>query len=170
MISLIEEAGLQPKYIINTHGHIDHIAFNKKFKDLYGADILIHENDAPWLGEQQDSELFAYVGASESPPADRLLRDGEEITVGNIRLEVIHTPGHTPGGISLRHDDFTLTGDTLFAEGVGRTDLPGGSYEQMIESIRTKLLTLPEETVIYPGHGEKSTIGDEIENNPFLQL
>ncbi len=170
LIDFVKESNLQPVYIINTHGHVDHISYNKKFKELYGAEILIHEADAPMLGNEQDPYLFQLVGASLSPPADRAFKDGERIEIGSITLEIIHTPGHTPGSVCLRHDDFMITGDTLFAGGIGRHDLPGGSYDDLIRSIKERLLTLPEELEIFPGHMESSTIGDEIENNPFLQI
>jgi len=167
---IIEEQELNLQYIINTHGHIDHIAFNKPFKDKYNPEILIHSADAEWLGIKQDEYLFDMVGATVSPEADILLKEGDDINIGDITLRVLHTPGHTRGSITLLYNKTAITGDTLFASGVGRTDLPGGSYDRLMDSIHNILLKLPDDTKIYPGHGEESTIGEEKLNNPFLQI
>ncbi|MBN2134555.1 MAG: MBL fold metallo-hydrolase [Acidobacteria bacterium] len=173
MVKFIEENGLKPVYIINTHGHIDHIAYNRKFKELYPeTELLIHKEDEEMFGMKEDPALVLLVGGAASPKPDRLLFDGDVIEIGSIKLEIIHTPGHTKGGICLlnREAGWMITGDTLFYSGIGRTDLHGGSYEDLIRSIRDKLMPLDDDIVIYPGHGESSTIGEERENNPFLQL
>jgi glyoxylase-like metal-dependent hydrolase (beta-lactamase superfamily II) len=145
---------------------------NQEMKGKTGAQIIIHENDAPTLSRIPMSMLSMF-GGKPSPPADRTVRDGDLIQVGSLALQVLHTPGHSPGGICLYVDGVVFTGDTLFVGGVGRTDLPGGSWPLMLRSIQTKLLTLPDETIVYPGHNygasPTSTIKKERLYNPFLQ-
>lgn len=164
----IAEAELKPVVIINTHGHVDHIGANRDMKDHFGVPLYIHAADSPMLGKVQQLELSLFLGAKDSPPADHLMSDGEEIKIGNSVLRVLHTPGHSPGSISLLGDGFLLSGDTLFFEGVGRTDLPGGSQKQLEQSLREKVMTLPDETVILPGHGPLTSVGQERVNNPFI--
>jgi len=156
------------KYIVNTHGHPDHTSGNDFIKKATGAPILIHEYDAPMLTEagKNLAELFGFRVLS--PSADRILHNGDIIELGNITLKVIHTPGHSRGSISLLSDEVVFTGDTLFAGSIGRYDLLGGSFKEIMSSIRNKLATLPEQTKVYPGHGPTSTIGEEKKNNPFL--
>jgi glyoxylase-like metal-dependent hydrolase (beta-lactamase superfamily II) len=165
---VIFEEGLTPVLLINTHGHIDHIGANKDIKDHFGVPLYIHAADNPMLGKPQQLELSLFLGAKDSPPADHFMTDGEVIPIGNGSLRVLHTPGHSPGSVSLLGDGFLLSGDTLFMEGVGRTDLPGGSQKQLEQSIREKIMTLPDEIVVLPGHGPHTTIGQERMNNPFL--
>jgi glyoxylase-like metal-dependent hydrolase (beta-lactamase superfamily II) len=153
--------GLKLKCIINTHGHGDHISSNRRFE----APIYIHRLDADFL-ENSELNLSATFGLTiKSPPASRLLEEGDIIKIGNLELKVIHTPGHTPGSICLLTNGAVFTGDTLFMGGVGRTDFPYGSEEQLINSTKQKLLILEDETVIYPGHGPMSTIGKEKNEN-----
>lgn len=152
ILDYIKRNCLHIKYIINTHGHPDHISGNMKMKQATGARILIHEN---------------YKG---SAAVDKKLREGDIIHIGNFKLFVLHTPGHTKSGISLLGDNVIFTGDTLFAGSIGRTDFPGGSFQEIIQSIKNKLLPLPDNFKIYPGHESSSTIGDEKKYNPFLQL
>lgn len=151
ILNFIKQNSLHIKYIINTHGHPDHVAGNALIKKATGAPILIHESN------------------SEHVQADRKLHDGDVIQVGTLKLVVLHTPGHTKDGISLLGDNAVFTGDALFAGSVGRTDFIGGSYEELMWSIKTKLLCLPDSFKVYSGHGPSTTIGDEKRHNPFLQ-
>jgi hydroxyacylglutathione hydrolase len=168
IIPAIVECGLKPVVILNTHGHIDHIGANRDIKDKFGIPLLIHPLDAPLLEKVQEFELSFFLGAKESPPPDRLLEDGETVVIGRCGLEVIHTPGHTPGSVSFLGDKVLFSGDTLFSGGVGRTDLPGGSTRDLEVSIRERILRLPPDTVVLPGHGPWTTVGEETESNPFL--
>jgi len=173
IISVVDDEKLKPVVLINTHGHIDHIAANRAIKERYDIPLLIHREDSASLTDPELNLSAMGFGQLDSPPSDRELQDGDEIPVGEIMLKVISTPGHTPGGICLlisRSDqpDVIITGDTLFAGGVGRTDFPGGSWDLLMESIRNRLLSFPDETIILPGHGPHSTIGEERKSNPFL--
>lgn len=170
IISAINRLGLRITSILNTHGHFDHVGGNSKLQEHTGAKLLVHEGDVRLLS--MASDVAARYGATgeNSPPPDAYLTDGMVIPVGSIQLQVIHTPGHTPGGccLYLADEGVLISGDTLFAEGVGRTDFPGGSHKALIESIRTRLFILPGETMVYPGHGPSTTIGHEKQNNPFI--
>ncbi len=175
IIARIEKNGYHPIYIINTHGHIDHMWANAELKAAYpGAELLIHEADAGML-TNPSSNLSTFVGrAITSPPADRTLSEGDHIEVGSLDFEVVHIPGHSPGGIALITKDsggktVAFSGDALFAYSIGRTDFPGGSYEKLVSGIKQKLLCLPDDTIVYPGHGPSTTIGIERTHNPFLQ-
>ncbi|MDD5496315.1 MAG: MBL fold metallo-hydrolase [Candidatus Omnitrophica bacterium] len=164
MKKFIAKAGLDLKFIINTHGHGDHIAANGSF----GVPIYIHSLDADFLSDPKKNLSAMFLFPLRSPKAARLLEEGDKITLGGLEVEVIHTPGHTPGSISLKMDSVIFTGDTLFAGGMGRTDFDYGDEEQIIRSIREKLFSFSDDTEIYPGHGEPSTIGEERRSNPFL--
>jgi hydroxyacylglutathione hydrolase len=172
IIAAADKRKVRIKYIVNTHGHVDHIGGNGDMKTRTGAEIIIHEEDAEMLVSTPAAILRMFC-AKQSPPADRTVRDGDSIAVGGIKLRVIHTPGHSPGSIVLHTDGYAFTGDTLFVEAVGRTDLPGGSGEVMFDSIQRKICTLPDETVVMPGHNyggmPTSTIGHEKKFNPFLR-
>jgi hydroxyacylglutathione hydrolase len=164
----LNKSKLRVKYIILTHGHFDHTGALAQLKKTTGAEILIHSADASMLSQSTPAQPFLLDSRTDPCPADRTLKDGDTIEFGSNVLEVLHTPGHTPGGISLLVDKMIFTGDTLFCGSVGRTDLPGGSYRKLMDSIKTKLLSKDDDYVIYPGHGPKSTIGEERRNNPFL--
>lgn len=167
IIKILEKDGYDLKYIINTHGHIDHIAGNERLKAATNAQICIHSEDANMLANSENNLSF-FAGSPVEQAADILLKEGDIITVGNIELEVFHTPGHTPGGICLKTGDLVFTGDTLFAGSIGRTDFPGGSYRQIINSIKEKLLVLDSNTKVLPGHGPDTTLQMERIFNPFL--
>jgi len=151
---LLREAAahnLTVKYVVNTHSHIDHTMGNREMVRRTGAKVLIHEADAADL-LNTPRNILEMFGAEDPPPADILVSDGDLIKVGGISLRVIHTPGHTPGGMCLYTEGMLFTGDTLFVGSVGRTDFPGGSYAELERSIRTRLYTLPGDTVVFPGH------------------
>ena len=169
ILRLIESEGLTVTAIVNTHGHGDHIGANADLKARFDCPIMIHVADADFLTDPM-LNLSGCFGEETalSPAADRLLQDGDEIEVGPVTFRVIHTPGHTPGGICLYTDGRLFAGDTLFAGSVGRTDFPGGSMDHLITGIREKLLVLPDDTIVYPGHGPTTTIGDEKIVNPYL--
>lgn len=172
---LLKEAAdhdLSIKYIVNTHSHIDHVMGNSEMVRRTGAKIVIHEGDAPGLLDTPRN-LLEMFGAVPSPMADILVSDGQKIRVGDVSLRVIHTPGHTPGGMCLYLEGMVFTGDTLFVGSIGRTDFPGCSYEDLERSIRTRLYTLPGETIVYPGHNygssPSSTIQQERRTNAFIR-
>lgn len=150
----IEHNRFSVKFIINTHGHPDHTSGNKIMKEATGASILVHEHDAPLL---------------RNPSADKTIREGDIIELGEVKLRVLHTPGHSRGSIALLGTDVVFSGDTLFAGGIGRYDLPGGSLKEIMNSLKNKLLILPDHLKVYPGHGSVTTIGEERRSNPFLQ-
>ena len=165
IIACLDKQGLEPKIIVNTHGHIDHIGANDKFN----LPIYIHELDAEYLTDSVKNLSALFGPPYISPAASRLLKDGDKIELGEISLEVIHTPGHSPGGICLKTDDIIFTGDILFCGGIGRTDFPAASEKEIIKSIKEKILILNDQVIIYPGHGSCSTVGKERRENPFLQ-
>jgi glyoxylase-like metal-dependent hydrolase (beta-lactamase superfamily II) len=160
---------LRLEWILNTHGHYDHVVNNAYFKRETGAPLAIHPADVPFLeGMEQQARWMGIPHREDSPPPDRLLREGEEIEVGSLRLRVVHTPGHSPGGVAFLVGEAAIVGDSLFAGSIGRWDLPGGDEGTLLESIRTRLLTLPDATRVYPGHGPATTIGEERQSNPYL--
>lgn len=168
ILKFVDENHIDIKYIVLTHGHGDHIAGVMDLKNKLKVDLLIHEADVDMLKDAKKnlSNIMA-IGSIEITP-DQRLNDGDVIAFGDVQLSVIHTPGHTLGGICLLSEDRLISGDTLFKGSIGRTDLEGGNPETIINSIREKLLVLPGGTVVYPGHGPETTIEEEIQNNPFL--
>lgn len=163
--NFIKKKKLEPVFIINTHGHIDHIGADENFK----LPVYIHSRDAEYLSNA-GKNLSSFLGSPYSFNAQiKSLEDKDNIKLEELSLDVIHTPGHTPGGICLKCDDFIFTGDTLFREGIGRTDFPGASSQDLLQSINKKLLVFPDEVKIYPGHGPDSTIGHERKYNQFLK-
>ncbi len=164
----IESEELTVHAVINTHGHGDHIWANGLFVEKANAEVLIHKADASYLTDPERN-LSPFMGKTLSGPgADAYLQDGEQVQFGSASLTVIHTPGHTPGSICLHGKGVLFSGDTLFAGSQGRTDLPGGSEEQMQRSLQ-RLAQLPDDTVVYPGHGQPSTIGKEKRSNPSME-
>jgi glyoxylase-like metal-dependent hydrolase (beta-lactamase superfamily II) len=171
VLAMIDKEKATLEYIVNTHGHPDHVCGNGLIRKATGALIVMHEKDAAFFSLPETQHYFSMLGLPASPPADKLVKDGDILRVGSLAFEVIHTPGHTPGGICLYSAPHLFTGDTLFVGAVGRTDFPGGDMQAFMQSIRQRLLTLPDETVVWPGHGyggSRSTIGEEKRSNPFI--
>ncbi len=169
ILRLLQKHQLQLQMVINTHGHFDHIGGNLQLIEATGAELVLHAADSPLLERAAEHAAAFGLSATQSPAPQRQLQGGERLQVGELLLEVIHTPGHTPGGICLLVEGQLFVGDTLFAGSIGRTDLPGGDHQQLIKSIREGLLPLPETTVAHPGHGPATTIGREKLSNPFLR-
>ena len=173
ILSIVEQEGYRVTHLINTHGHSDHSAGNAAILSATQAKLYLHHAEVRRISGLANSAFSRMMGGKGSPPPDVLLKDNDVIDIGETQLTVIHTPGHTPGGICLFAPGHVFTGDTLFVEAVGRTDLPGGSAEQLLDSIRKKLYTLPEETRVWPGHDygptPYSTIGHEKQENLFTR-
>jgi hydroxyacylglutathione hydrolase len=171
ILSVLDKHNLTVKQIVITHAHIDHIAGAQRLKRVTGAPILYNENDLPLVEMMGTQASWLGVLTPEVPPPDDTLDDGKRIAIIGLTGSILHTPGHTQGSVCLYLPDqsLLLAGDTLFNGSVGRTDLPGGNTRQLISSIRNRLLTLPDEVTVIPGHGQSTTIGAERESNPFLQ-
>lgn len=169
ILQLIRQQNLTPERIVCTHTHIDHIRHLAAVKSILNIPLFIHENDLPLLEGLKDQALFFDLNTSPVPDVDGFLQDGDVFKTGEMEFKVLHTPGHSPGSICLYAQGHVFVGDVLFKNSIGRTDLYGGNYDQLIASIQKKLLTLPDETVVHPGHGEDTTIGAEKRNNPFLR-
>ena len=171
IVAEAQKNNLRINYIVNTHGHVDHISGNTEMQKATGAKIIVHEDDAIML-THTPAMILKMFGAKASPSADILVKDGDVISTGNVELKVIHTPGHSPGGICLYSTGYVFTGDTLFVEAVGRTDLPGGASQTLYKAVKEKLFVLPDETKVMPGHNygrtPTSTIGHEKKHNPFF--
>jgi len=172
LMKVIEKHDLKIKYIILTHGHFDHIYYMDPIRDKTGAKVCMHEMEAEYLQEPKLSgiALFHVRGVTTFKPADILLKDGDTLECGGLTYKIIHTPGHSKGSICIYVENNIFTGDTLFKETVGRTDFPGGSPSDMMKSINEKLYSLPDETIVYPGHYEATTIGYEKKYNPYFQI
>ncbi len=169
IISIIEKEGLKPKFIINTHAHFDHIGGVKTIQDHFDIDFFLHEDDL-FLVDNANEQATAFgLKPISKPEVNKYVNNGEKISLGNKSVTVIHTPGHSPGCVCYYLDNKVFVGDTLFANSIGRTDLPGGSYETLINSIKEKLYPLGDNTIVYPGHGPSTTIGNEKKHNPFLK-
>lgn len=170
ILRAVSELGLSIKLIVVTHAHFDHVGAVPAVKEATGAQLAIHEADASMRLGPFARMMASISGGSFSRTSqpERLLRDGDVIEIGGLRFTVLHTPGHSLGGISLYGHGMVFTGDTLFNYGVGRSDFPGCSHSQLIDSIKRKLMSLPDDTIVYPGHGPPTTIGEEKRGNPFL--
>lgn len=172
ILAVLAQHRLTVKQIVITHAHIDHIAGAQQLKRVTGAPILYNQLDLPLVRMMDVQAGWLGIATPEVTPPDDSLRDGQTLAISGINGTVLSTPGHTEGSICLHlpEQNLLLAGDTLFAGSVGRTDLPGGNSRTLMDSIHSRLLILPDATVVVPGHGEKTTIGEERENNPFLQL
>lgn len=168
----VKRNNLTVTHIINTHLHVDHAIGDKFAADVFGAPILAHKDDEQ-LGSRmrEQAAMFGIQEKIDNVSVSEYLYDGEKIKIGNGELEVLHVPGHSPGGVALydREGGYVIAGDSLFSGSIGRTDLPGGNYSQLIKAVKEKLLTLPGDTVVYPGHGPATTISHETATNPFLR-
>lgn len=169
ILALLAKHHLQVEWIINTHGHFDHIGGNRQLVEKTGAELMIHHADRSLLARGGEHAAAFGLSTDSSPEPSRELAHGDILKLGELSFQVIHTPGHSPGGICLLINDVLIVGDTLFAGSIGRTDLPGGDYQLLINNIKQKLLVLPDTTRVYPGHGPMTTIGLEKQQNPFLQ-
>lgn len=169
ILATIQDLQLIPKYIINTHGHFDHICAIDAISDIYPVPLAIHSADVPLYTDRQAAKAYGRTAPLVKRTPDILLQEGDHLSFGSLSLDIIHTPGHTPGGICLVSRSFCVfSGDTLFYRGIGRTDLPGGNYTQIEQSIRNKLYTLEDDLVVFPGHGQPTTIIEEKYENPFV--
>lgn len=170
LVNFIKSNNLKPKLAINTHGHVDHVLGNSFIKSQFNIDIAGHAEDMPMLQSAATHALMYGLTIDDVPLFDKYINEGDTLRFGESEIEVVYTPGHSRGGVCLllKKENFMISGDTLFKASIGRTDLPGGNYDTLIESIKNKILTLQEDIIVYPGHGEPTTTGWEKENNPFL--
>jgi len=171
LIEFIDKNGLKPVKLLNTHCHVDHVLGNKFLVDKYRLELEMHKGDVPVLNAVPNYGASYGFNTGEMAVPGKFLNDGDTVSVGSIDLKVIHTPGHSPGGICFYHEPSkqVIVGDALFYGSIGRTDLPGGNHAQLIDAIKTKLLTLPEDVQAHSGHGPSTNIGFEKNHNPFLQ-
>ena len=170
-VQFIEDHKLEPVLLLNTHCHLDHIFGNRAFLQKYGIGTLCHKEDEINRIDSVSHALLFGLNMELPPEPVGFINDGQMISFGSVELKALHVPGHSPGTIAFysAKDDAVFTGDSLFAGNIGRSDLTGGNHEQLVKSIREKLLTLPADTVVYPGHGSSTTIDREIRNNPYLR-
>jgi len=170
LVKTIEDHGLTPVRLINTHCHIDHVFGNKFVADKYGLELESHKGEIPVLEVVPQLAKMYGLSVTPSPPITKFLDEGDQLTFGNTNLDVLFTPGHSPASISFysAKDKILIAGDVLFQGSIGRTDLPGGNFDLLINNIKTKFLTLPEDVVVYSGHGPSTNIGFEKAHNPFL--
>jgi len=165
---VVASHGFSLQYVLNTHGHPDHVGAVADIVERSGVPFLLHQDDAFLIEDFDSDPIRAFLQARTPPMPDRFLQDNETITVGSLTITVLHTPGHTPGGVCFLLDSVLFSGDTLFANSIGRTDLPGGDHQQLLTSIRERLLSQDDAVTVYSGHGHSTTIGHERRCNPFL--
>ena len=170
LVNWIQKQKLNVQMVLNTHCHIDHVFGNKYITEYFKTGLFIHQGEQPILDAYLDMGAMFGISGEPSPKPSGYLKEGEQIKFGNTRLDILFTPGHSPASISFYapEDKYLIAGDVLFQGSIGRTDLPGGNYQTLIQSIKTQLLVLPDEVVVYPGHGPATTIGRERISNPFL--
>jgi len=168
IVQTVKNLNVHPNILINTHGHGDHIGANRFVKEAFSIPLAIHRGDASMLTDAEENLSAKFDVTILSPPADILLDDGCEIDFAGRKIRTLHTPGHSPGGCCLHVENHLFTGDALFKMTIGRTDVPGGSHEQLMRGIFEKILALPDDTILYPGHGPLSTVGEERRNNYYI--
>ncbi|GAB4181952.1 MAG: MBL fold metallo-hydrolase [Calditrichia bacterium] len=169
VIARIEQESLKVSHLINTHGHLDHIFGNQEIKERYNTNICIHEAEAEALTDPKVN-LSVFMGLHVvSPPADILLKDNQTLQIEELELKIIHAPGHSAGGIAILCENYLFCGDIIFYGSIGRTDFPGGDYQGLISNIKSRILTLDDHIILFPGHGPETTIGEERRSNPYLQ-
>ncbi|KYK24724.1 hypothetical protein AYK24_05805 [Thermoplasmatales archaeon SG8-52-4] len=169
ILEAVNELSINIKFLLATHGHFDHVGAVSPLKRALKAEFLAHKDDFFFIEDGQKSARRWNIDIEQPVKPDRFIADGEKIKVGNFHLEVIHTPGHSPGGVSFLHDSMLFGGDTLFQGSIGRTDFRKGSFEDLSKSIKTRLYSLPDDTIVYTGHGPVTTIGEEKLYNPFVR-
>ncbi|MGI5823667.1 MAG: MBL fold metallo-hydrolase, partial [Dethiobacteria bacterium] len=167
IILRVEQLKLKVRYVVNTHAHIDHIGANEEVRQAFRVPLLAHKADLPRYHSPQ-AGIALFMDKVEVEPPDDFIQEGDSLQVGTLQVKVLETPGHSPGGITLDINGVLFAGDTLFAGSIGRTDFPGGSFPVLIQSIKDKILSYPDDTKVFPGHGPPTTVGDERRYNPFL--
>ena len=168
IISVIQNEGLKPEFIMNTHAHFDHVGAVRAIQEHFKIDFLLHKDDL-FLIEHLDEQVMQFgLDRVAKPEVNKFVKNGDNVSLGKLSIKIIHTPGHTPGGVCYYVDNNVFVGDTLFAGSIGRTDFPGSSYEQLIHSIKENLFSLGDSVVVYTGHGPSTSIGNEKTHNPFL--
>ena len=168
ILHVAEKEDLKIRKVVNTHGHFDHIGANLHIVEKTGAELMIHADDLPLLQNARNHAEVYGLSVNASPEPDRLLEQGDTFQVGELSFRVFHVPGHSPGGICLLTEGHLFVGDVLFSGSIGRTDLPGGDFDSLVEGVRERLFALPDETIVHPGHGPDTTIGRERQINPFV--
>jgi len=168
ILLVAEKEDLKIRKVVNTHGHFDHIGANLHIVEKTGAELMIHADDLPLLQNARNHAEVYGLSVNASPEPDRLLEQGDTFQVGELSFRVFHVPGHSPGGICLLTEGHLFVGDVLFSGSIGRTDLPGGDFDSLVEGVRERLFALPGETIVHPGHGPDTTIGRERQINPFV--